>query len=268
MQGSMYQDVHFRVTKYNASGAIVDARYCKCPQCRHSAAPELNGHAAALDDTYGYRSMDGVDPSSPVPGMGHDAGSKVASMFYQTILDSKVFWDNTMEFEGTTKFTLPRSNGEQLNVRAQPHADNTNCRAEQGRTGCASRTRRGTTSCATRSSARTLGKLPRCRRHLLHSSKDASDIIAGRFPKYGVLPNVYGSPATWNADLTIVSSMNMALHVGAEVTLRTLGTCPLYRRLMAHSSGLVAGCAGELPDARDAVRAGAAWSRTSNHVES
>ena len=54
--------------------------------------------------------------------------------------------------------------------------------------------------------------------------KDASDIIAGRFPKYGVLPNVYGSPATWNADLTIVSSMNMALHVGAEVILRTLGT--------------------------------------------
>ena len=134
-------------------------------------------------------------------------------------------------------------------------ADNTSCRAAQGRTGCASRTRRGTTSCATRSSARTLGKLARCRWHLLHSSKDASDIIAGRFPKYGVLPNVYGSPATWNADLTIVSSMNMALHVGAEVTLRTLGTCPLYRRLMAHSSGLVAGCAGELPDARDAVRA-------------
>ena len=110
--------------------------------------------------------MDGVDPSSPVPGMGHDAGSKVASMFYQTILDSKVFWDNTMEFEGTTKFTLPRSNGEQLNVCAQPHADNTNCRAEQGRTGCASRTRRGTTSCATRSSARTLGKLPRCRQQI------------------------------------------------------------------------------------------------------
>ena len=100
-----------------------------------------------------------------------------------------------------------------------------------------------------------LCKLPRCRWHLLHSSKDASDIIAGRFPKYGVLPNVYGSPATWNADLTIVSSMNMALHVGAEVTLRTLGTCLLYRRLLTHSSGLVAGCAGELPDARDAVRA-------------
>ena len=36
MKGSMYQDVHFRVTKYNASGGIVDARYCKCPQCRHS----------------------------------------------------------------------------------------------------------------------------------------------------------------------------------------------------------------------------------------
>ena len=34
MEGSMYQDVHFRVTKYNASGAIVDARYCKC-SCRH-----------------------------------------------------------------------------------------------------------------------------------------------------------------------------------------------------------------------------------------
>ena len=55
--------------------------------------------------------MDGVDPSSPVPGMGHGAGSTVASMFYQTILDSKAFWDSTMEFEGTTKFTLPRSNG-------------------------------------------------------------------------------------------------------------------------------------------------------------
>ena len=43
----------------------------------------------------------------------------------------------------------------------------------------------------------------------------SANIIAGRFPKYGALPNVYGSPGNFNADLTIVSSMNMALHVGA-----------------------------------------------------
>ena len=77
--------------------------------------------------------MDGVDPSSPVPGMGHDAGSKVASMFYQTILDSKVFWDNTMEFEGTTKFTLPRSNGEQLNVCVQARITQIAGRSRDGR---------------------------------------------------------------------------------------------------------------------------------------
>ena len=77
--------------------------------------------------------MDGVDPSSPVPGMGHDAGSKVASMFYQTILDSKAFWDSTMEFEGTTKFTLPRSNGEQLNVCAQARISQVAGRSRDGR---------------------------------------------------------------------------------------------------------------------------------------
>ena len=62
-------------------------------------------------DTYGYRSLGGVDPSTPVPGMGHSAGSDVAAQFYQTLLDSKVFWDNTMAFEGTTRFVLPNRNG-------------------------------------------------------------------------------------------------------------------------------------------------------------
>jgi hypothetical protein len=142
--------VFFRITKYSASGAIIEARYY---------------------DTYGYRSMDGVDPATPVPGMGHSAGSEVASKFYQTLLDSKVFWDNTMAFEGTTKYTLPNRNGtDGMRLAHQTWH---------------------------------------------HLVRDQIVRMNTWFPKYGVLPNVYGHPATWNCDLTIVASLNMGLHAGA-----------------------------------------------------
>ena len=96
-----------RISKYNATGGIVAARYF---------------------DTYSFRSV-----GMKVPGMGCEhthlylsiacwtdhrlllvltdpAGSRIARGFYGALLDQKVYWEQTMRAENTVRFELPERN--------------------------------------------------------------------------------------------------------------------------------------------------------------
>ena len=83
MGGNKYQDVLFRVMKFNATGGVIDARYF---------------------DTYAFRTL------MPVAGMGSPAGSDVSKRFYTTLLEQKLFWERTFAAEapeGIVQFDLP-----------------------------------------------------------------------------------------------------------------------------------------------------------------
>ena len=160
------QDVMFRVIKFSATGEVVEARYF---------------------DTYAYRSMDGVSGDAPVPGMGHPAGSAVASRFYQTLLDQKFFWESTFAHEGTIQWKLPAT------VEPASRAPSSQPVAIETTTTGASLANR-----------------------VWHSIVRDMIIRANTWTaKYGVLPNVYGSPGNFNCDLTTTQSLLLGLHTGS-----------------------------------------------------
>lgn len=145
MRGNYLQDVFFRITKFNSTGGVVDARYF---------------------DTYAFRSV-GME----VAGRGYPAGSHAARGFYGALLDQKVFWEQTMRMEHAVQLELPRTNqtdGVELANK------------------------------------------------VYHSL--VRDMIIRHntwFPVYGVNPNGYGNDGNMNCDLTLSSSMSIALSLGA-----------------------------------------------------
>ena len=115
----------YRVLKLHPNSSVDDVRYF---------------------DTHAYR---GPGDLPGQPGMGHPEGSRVASMFYDTLLDQHEYWAQTFAREGIVELRLP-------------HRSDTD------------------------------GRL------LVHQSKHsiARSMITRRgtwFPKYGILPSVYGT---------------------------------------------------------------------------
>jgi hypothetical protein len=166
MKGNFVQDVMFRVIKLTASGTFVEARYF---------------------DTYAYRSMDGVYGDAPVPGMGHPPGSAVASKFYQTLLDQKLFWESTFAHEGTIRWKLPNTTEATSRApRSQPKP------------------------IATTTTGASLAH------RVWHSIVRDMIIRAKTYTaKYGVLPNVYGGAGNFNCDLTTTQSLRLGLYTGS-----------------------------------------------------
>lgn len=146
MKGNQYQDVMFRVMKFNATGGIIDARYF---------------------DTYAFRTL------MKVPGMGYPAGSDVSKRFYTALLEQKVFWAQTFAAEaaeGVVQFDLPGS-----------------------------------------ASGKQMGQM------VYHSLIRDMIIRADTWwPKYGVPGTTYGGPVGDNVDLSLESSLTIALALGAH----------------------------------------------------
>lgn len=100
MGGSWEQDVLYRVLKTSPNASVDDVRYF---------------------DTYAYR---GPADVAGQPAMGQPAGSRVATLFYDTLLDQHEYWEQTFEEEGLMKLQLPHRNDTdgQLLVHQSKHS--------------------------------------------------------------------------------------------------------------------------------------------------
>eukprot|EP01052_Picozoa_sp_SAG31_P026621 SAG31_NODE_2428_length_5715_cov_6.736111_2_plen_152_part_00 len=103
MNGSQHQDVFFRVTKVDANGTVIDARYF---------------------DTYALRGFEGTDlpieinDGAIVQGMGSGPGSMIAADFYAEVLEQQRYWTATLETEQMMAFLLPGPDGQLLRDQA------------------------------------------------------------------------------------------------------------------------------------------------------
>jgi hypothetical protein len=147
-QGSVEQDVMFRLLKLSANDSVLEAKYY---------------------DTYVYT----AGHPHTYPGAGQSADSLMARRFYDTVSAQQAYWSDTWAREGLMGLSLP----------ARPHD--------------------------------TDGAML----HQLALHGIVRDMITRKqtfFPKYGVLPGVYGEPSNGGFEDTFSATMVAALEMGAE----------------------------------------------------